>query len=218
MKKSQSEEREELNVVYSYLKILTLTGGLAITSLIIVGHSLITIIRDNQPHPMAAKQFIPAFEIPPATELPTAESPKPETVITDNQTVTKPLEEVTTLEMPGQQEEIPQFSEPGSADSEQLNPAFSELEPVISEVVTPAQIDVFPAGYGTFRILIESNATDHFTATLTDILHQEIVAEAYEVVPGKNEFLLDSGEIPRGDYVLMVSNGIITSQKRVTLK
>lgn len=219
MKKAQSDDREELSVVYSYLKILTLTGGLAITSLTLIGHTLISRFRENHSHQMAAKQPVPATPISPVAEQLKPGIPKSEPIITENQLVAKPINEYAAIDIQEQKAEIPQNAKPEIVGQDHPDsPQDSALASIVTEAVPPAQIDVFPAGYGTFRILIESNANDQFTATLTDMLHQEIVAEEYEVVQGKNEFLLDSGEIPRGDYVLKVSNGIITSQKRVTLK
>lgn len=218
MKKTQSEEREELNVVYSYLKMLTLTGGLAIISLTLIGHTLITTFKENLSRQMVAKHPVPPAELPPASvqPVPTFQHELSENTI--NQPIANSGNEPTTVE-----EFMPSAELLPTADSQVPlevvpNPNPEELAIVEVETVPSAQIDVFPAGYGTFRILIESNTTDRFAATLTDMLHQEIVTEQYEVAQGKNEFLLESGEIPRGDYVLKVSNGELTSQKRVTLK
>lgn len=217
MKKAQSEEKEELNVVYSFLKILTLTGGLALTSLTLIGHTLITRFKEDIAHQVAAKQPVPVLDIQPVAELPEVTSGSDVILPIENQSVKEPPKEVVAIEKPVREKKNHMAVFESEAPK---TTGASPAEPVThaAETYPSAQIDVFPAGYGTFRILIESDTSDHFTATLSDMVHQEIVTEQYNVAQGKNEFLLDSGEIPRGDYVLKVSNGIITSQKRVTLK
>jgi len=79
-------------------------------------------------------------------------------------------------------------------------------------------VDVFPVGYGAFRIVVNASIDDHFTVSLTDISETEIVTENFEVEKGSNEYEFRSGNIPRGIYNLKVSNGDMVSQKKVTLK
>jgi hypothetical protein len=79
-------------------------------------------------------------------------------------------------------------------------------------------IDVFPNGYGSFRILIGTKTVDTFTVTLYDTDDMELTTDKYVTQPGENEFILTSNSISRGEYSLKVTNGQITKEKRVLLK
>jgi hypothetical protein len=79
-------------------------------------------------------------------------------------------------------------------------------------------IDVFPNGYGSFRILIGTKTVDTFTVTLYDTEDMELATDRYVTQPGENEFVLTSNSISRGEYSLKVTNGQITKEKRVLLK
>lgn len=79
-------------------------------------------------------------------------------------------------------------------------------------------IDVFPNGYGSFRILIGTKTVDTFTVTLYDTDDLELATDRYVTQPGENEFVLTSNSISRGEYSLKVTNGQITKEKRVLLK
>ncbi len=85
----------------------------------------------------------------------------------------------------------------------------------LSEVTS---IDVFPNGYGSFRILVETKSTDTFTVTLYDMNNTELASDQFEAQVGNNEFVLNSSSISRGEYALKVTNGTITKEKKVVLK
>jgi len=81
-----------------------------------------------------------------------------------------------------------------------------------------AEIDVFPNGYGSFRILIDTKVEDSFSVSLYDINDIELAAENFNTKAGSNEFVLNSASISRGEYSLKVTNGTITKEKKVVLK
>ena len=80
------------------------------------------------------------------------------------------------------------------------------------------EVDVFPNGYGSFRIVINTQADDSFKVSLLDINETELAAEVYEAIKGSNEFILSSSSITRGNYVLRVTNGNMVKEKKVVLK
>ncbi|MBL0342448.1 MAG: T9SS type A sorting domain-containing protein [Bacteroidetes bacterium] len=79
------------------------------------------------------------------------------------------------------------------------------------------EVDVFPNGYGSFRIVINTQIEDSFRVSLSDVQENELAAEQFEAKPGSNEFVLSSNTISRGNYVLRVTNGSMVKEKRVVL-
>jgi hypothetical protein len=79
-------------------------------------------------------------------------------------------------------------------------------------------VDVFPNGYGSFRIMINSPVETRFTVTLTDINEKELATQDFDAKQGANEFTLISDSITRGNYVLRVSNDHMVKEKKVVLK
>jgi len=80
------------------------------------------------------------------------------------------------------------------------------------------EVDVFPNGYGSFRIVINTKVQDTFNVSLFDLNNKELVAGQYEAMPGSNEFQLSSDSISRGNYLLRVTNGSMIKEKKVVLK
>jgi hypothetical protein len=98
---------------------------------------------------------------------------------------------------------------------------FEYSEPVnvkCANKINKTEVDVFPNGYGSFRIVINTQAADQFRVSLTDINDTELASDTYETVPGNNEFLLSSSSITKGNYVLRVTNGNMIKEKKVVLK
>ena len=85
-------------------------------------------------------------------------------------------------------------------------------------IETKSKIEVYPVGYGSFKIAINSQIQDRYTVTLIDSEKKEVAHDAFDVVSGANEFVLNSGSIPRGSYSLRVSNGTQVCEKMVFLK
>lgn len=79
-------------------------------------------------------------------------------------------------------------------------------------------VDVFPNGYGSFRVVINTQFEDSFRVSLSDVNENELVADQFEAKPGSNEFVISSSTISRGNYVLRVTNGSLVKEKRVVLK
>ena len=79
-------------------------------------------------------------------------------------------------------------------------------------------VDVFPNGYGSFRIVINAPAASTFRVTLTDVNDRELASRDFDAKPGSNEFTLISDSITRGNYVLRLSNDYMVKEKRVVLK
>ena len=77
---------------------------------------------------------------------------------------------------------------------------------------------MFPNGYGSFRIVINTVTEDNFRVSLSDIQENELAVDTFEAKTGSNEFLLTSNNIGRGNYILRVTNGSMVKEKRVTLK
>lgn len=86
------------------------------------------------------------------------------------------------------------------------------------KMLATAEVDVFPNGYGSFRIVINTQFDDSFRVSLSDVNENELVADQFEAKPGSNEFVLSSSTISRGNYVLRVTNGSMVKEKRVVLK
>jgi hypothetical protein len=80
------------------------------------------------------------------------------------------------------------------------------------------EVDVFPNGYGSFRILINTSADSPFKVSLSDIDDNELVTDNFEAKAGSNEFVISSSSISKGNYVLRVTNGSMIKEKRVVLK
>lgn len=80
------------------------------------------------------------------------------------------------------------------------------------------EVDVFPNGYGSFRILINTGADSQFKVSLSDIDDNELVADNFDAKAGSNEFVISSSSISKGNYVLRVTNGSMIKEKRVVLK
>ena len=97
---------------------------------------------------------------------------------------------------------------------------YSEAVKVQCSKVATAntQVDVFPNGYGSFRIVINTVNEDNFRVSLSDIQENELAVDTFEAKTGSNEFLLTSNNIGRGNYILRVTNGSMVKEKRVTLK
>jgi hypothetical protein len=86
------------------------------------------------------------------------------------------------------------------------------------KMLATTEVDVFPNGYGSFRIVINTQFDDSFRVSLSDVNENELVADQFEAKPGSNEFVLSSSTISRGNYVLRVTNGSMVKEKRVVLK
>jgi hypothetical protein len=97
---------------------------------------------------------------------------------------------------------------------------FSDIVEVVCDTsgTTGPQVDVYPMGRNSFKILIETFYEETYTISLRDLNEIELVTEEFDAVQGTNEFTFNSGTLPRGSYTLKVSNGVITRDKRVTLK
>ncbi len=80
------------------------------------------------------------------------------------------------------------------------------------------EVDVFPNGYGSFRIVINTQVDDSFRVSLSDIQENELAFDDFEAKPGSNEFILSSNTISKGNYILRVTNGSMVKEKRVVLK
>ncbi len=100
------------------------------------------------------------------------------------------------------------------------NKSITEYADVVcleSQENTPA-IDVYPAGRGSFRIIVDGFAGETYTVSLKDLNEIELVTGEFEAVEGKNEFMFSTGNISRGSYSLKVSNGTVAIEKRISLK
>ena len=86
------------------------------------------------------------------------------------------------------------------------------------KAIANTEVDVFPNGYGSFRIVINTQVDDSFRVSLSDVNENELVADQFEAKPGSNEFVISSSTISRGNYVLRVTNGSMVKEKRVVLK
>ncbi|MBK8415264.1 MAG: T9SS type A sorting domain-containing protein [Bacteroidetes bacterium] len=80
------------------------------------------------------------------------------------------------------------------------------------------EVDVFPNGYGSFRILINTSADSQFNVSLSDVDDNELVTDNFDAKAGSNEFVISSSSIAKGNYVLRVTNGSMIKEKRVVLK
>ncbi|HEX5002648.1 MAG TPA: hypothetical protein VFW78_09120 [Bacteroidia bacterium] len=99
---------------------------------------------------------------------------------------------------------------------------FEYTEPVTVQCVKkPAKsimVDVFPAGYGAFRILVNTPVEDHFKVTLFDSEEQEIKSNDYDAAKGSNEFKLEAATVTKGNYMLRITNGSFIKERKITLK
>ena len=86
------------------------------------------------------------------------------------------------------------------------------------KAIANTEVDVFPNGYGSFRIVINTQVDESFRVSLSDVNENELVADQFEAKPGSNEFVISSSTISRGNYVLRVTNGSMVKEKRVVLK
>lgn len=87
-----------------------------------------------------------------------------------------------------------------------------------SSISANTDVDVFPNGYGSFRIIINTGSESQFKVSLSDVDENELVADSFDAKPGSNEFIISSNSISRGNYVLRVTNGSMIKEKRVVLK
>jgi hypothetical protein len=79
-------------------------------------------------------------------------------------------------------------------------------------------VDVFPSGYGAFRIVVNAPAEDLFKVTLFDAAETEIQSKDFVAAPGSNEFMLESATVTKGNYTLRITNGSTTKVKKIILK
>jgi hypothetical protein len=79
-------------------------------------------------------------------------------------------------------------------------------------------VDVFPAGFGAFRIVVNSPVEEKFDVVLTDAGENILESRSYDAAKGSNEFVLQSEKIAKGSYHLRISNGSMTKEKKVVVK
>jgi hypothetical protein len=79
-------------------------------------------------------------------------------------------------------------------------------------------VDVFPSGYGAFRIVVNAPAEDTFKVTLFDATEAEIQTKDFTAAPGSNEFMLEAATVTKGNYTLRITNGSTTKVKKIILK
>jgi hypothetical protein len=79
-------------------------------------------------------------------------------------------------------------------------------------------VDVFPSGYGAFRIVVNAPAEDLFKVTLFDATETLIQSKDFVATPGSNEFMLEAATVTKGNYTLRITNGSTTKVKKIILK
>lgn len=213
---SKEESKDHFQSVYSYLKAVTIAGGIAAASLPLAVQSMIELsIKD-----ISATQ----------TSETRIQEPVllPEVVIEGDfmRDVPEVLQTASALVASKETDIYP--VKPTDAGSDNLSLMSEPMPPSEPEVLShdmmlvdalpSASVDVFPVGYGSFRIIIQSQASGIFTASLFDTFSNEIISESYEVFQGDNTFVLESGSIPQGEYLLRVTDGTVISEKKVRLK
>ena len=99
---------------------------------------------------------------------------------------------------------------------------FEYTEPVAvkcnKKAAKEVAVDVFPAGYGAFRVLVNSPTEDNFNVVLTDASENILENKTFSAVQGSNEFIVKSDLIIKGSYHLRISNGTMTKEKKVVVK
>ncbi len=215
---AKKDSKDQVFSVYAYLRVITIAGGIASVSLPFAVQSMIEISMRN-----VYSENISMNEVFQPVTL-------PEIVITGELLQMRNDESES---IPENKVDLQVISDSGYNNSDPIEEnavnskiAISEnqlsetaINEPIADVDAPrATVDVFPVGYGSFRIIIESETEGSYIASLFDSHSNEIISENYDVYIGENTFVLESGSIPQGEYLLRVTNGSVISERRVRLK
>jgi hypothetical protein len=210
------ESKEVFSSVHAYLRAITIAGGIAAASMPMALHSMLELsVKDPTATIVHTSSVIGQHTLPVIEVVGVA--------------IVEPTD-VSTSEKHDFSESLIPEQNPDVTDSDQksANPLPEQAfvheavneEKIIPEilVVPHASVDVFPVGYGSFKIVIQSDSDGQYQASLLDHLNREVAAENYDVTMGENTFIMESGSIPRGEYLLRVTNGNVVSEKKVRMK